>query len=59
MQFFIGNRPLDVLFMVHHVAYNKKKRNGGTAMGYYTNPAAVFLGEDSDYSYPSPERELL
>lgn len=27
MQFFIGNRPLDVLFMVHHVAYNKKKRN--------------------------------
>ena len=28
-------------------------------MGYYTNPAAVFLGEDSDYSYPSPERELL
>ena len=28
-------------------------------MGYYTNPAAVFLGEDSDYSYPSPERELF
>ena len=28
-------------------------------MGYYTNLAAAFLGEDSDYSYPSPERELL
>ena len=28
-------------------------------MGYYTNLAMSFLGEDSDYSYPSPERELF
>ena len=28
-------------------------------MGYYTNLAAAFLNEDSDYSYPSPERELF
>ncbi len=28
-------------------------------MGYYTNLAAAFLDEDSDYSYPSPERELF
>ena len=28
-------------------------------MGYYTNLAAEFLDEDSDYSYPSPERELF
>lgn len=28
-------------------------------MGYYTNLAAEFLNEDSDYSYPSPERELF
>ena len=28
-------------------------------MGYYTNLAAAFLDGDSDYSYPSPERELF
>lgn len=28
-------------------------------MGYYTNLAAEFLDEDSDYSYPSPERKLF
>ena len=28
-------------------------------MGYYTNLAAAFLDEDSDYSYPSPEMELF
>ena len=28
-------------------------------MGYYTNLADAFLGEDNDYSYPSPERELF
>ena len=28
-------------------------------MGYYTNLAAEFLDEDSDYSYPSPEMELF
>ena len=28
-------------------------------MGYYTNLAAAFLNEDSDYSYPSLERELF
>ncbi|MGN0734780.1 MAG: hypothetical protein ACI4LP_03080 [Anaerovoracaceae bacterium] len=28
-------------------------------MGYYTNLAAAFLDEDSDYSYTSPERELF
>ena len=28
-------------------------------MGYYTNLAAAFLDRDSDYSYPSPERELF
>ena len=28
-------------------------------MGYYTNLAATFLDGDSDYSYPSPERELF
>ena len=28
-------------------------------MGYYTNLAAAFLNEDSDYSYPSPDRELF
>ena len=28
-------------------------------MGYYTNLAAAFLDEDSDYSYPSSEMELF
>ena len=28
-------------------------------MGYYTNLAAAFLDRDSDYSSPSPERELF
>ena len=28
-------------------------------MGCYTNLAAAFLDEDSDYSYPSPEKELF
>ena len=28
-------------------------------MGYYTYLAAAFLDGDSDYSYPSPERELF
>ena len=28
-------------------------------MGYYTNLAATFMGEDDDYSYPSPEREFF
>ena len=28
-------------------------------MGYYTNLADAFLDGDSDYSYPSPERELF
>ena len=28
-------------------------------MGSYTNLAAAFLDEDSDYSYPSPEMELF
>lgn len=25
VQFFIVNHPFDVLFIVHHIAYNKKK----------------------------------
>ena len=28
-------------------------------MGYYTNLAAAFRDEDSDYGYPSPEMELF
>ena len=28
-------------------------------MGYYTKLAYTFMGEDDDYSFPSPERELF